>query len=244
MRVLIICFLVVLASNQTTQAQNNQNVAGEGGSSFVPVFLQPAINSIRNTFTSRQPTIVNVDRPARAGSNTNRANARNSVGSSAAQSRRDRLAGPGLVDNGNPWEGTNFGRIKNEIDYFDSVSGSYQNQYDYMALLRQRNDTARFNEVASYVQKNGVYNPAKYSEAVRRLNRNSETANTSSGAARNDVGGSGSYVAPKNSGSSSRSTERNTVGGSGSYVAPKNSGSSSRSTERNTVGGPTPVFLQ
>ncbi len=147
MRVLLASFIAVFMMSAPVQAQ-------EDDSSFLPVFLKPFVDSIRNTFTSDKPTIVEAKQKEMQ---TNQ----------LSQSKRDRLAGPGLVDNKDPWEGTSFGRIKREIDYFDPPTGQYYNQYDYMAVLAKRGDDARLNEVGKYLQNNGVFNPQKYQAALR-----------------------------------------------------------------------------
>jgi len=127
--------------------------AGDSGSSFVPIFMRPAIDAIRNTFSSEQPLVV---QPREVAAPRDRA-ARNA----------HRLAGPGLTNNSNPWEGTSFGRIRKEIDYFDREDGRYYNQYDYMAALAMRDDRNRLGEVTEYIQENGVFDPKKYQEAMR-----------------------------------------------------------------------------
>lgn len=146
MRVIILCFLMVLMVGMPAQAQDE-------GSSFMPLFLKPMVDSIKNTFTSRTPTIVQAEQQ----------NTQNTT----PQSRQDRLAGPGLVNNRNPWEGTSFGRIKNEIDYFDTDTQRYYNQYDYLALLARRGDQSQFNQVSQYLQQNGVFDPRKYQAALQ-----------------------------------------------------------------------------
>jgi hypothetical protein len=160
MRYFILCFIAFSLFSQPVLAQDSE------GSSFVPLFLKPLVNSVRNTFTSNTPTIVQPT-PQQQQNRRNMSPATTATGG-ISQSTFDRLQGPGLVDNRNPWEGTGFGRIKREVDYFDRETGRYYNQYDYMALLARRGNRSELNNVAKYLQENGVFDPRKYQAALQR----------------------------------------------------------------------------
>lgn len=110
---------------------------------FVQKYSQP-------TVTSNIPTIVT----ATSNQQTSR------VQSTAAPRIYE------LVDNGNPFEGTNFGKVISEIDYYDDDTGERYNQYNYMALLAKRGDTKKLNQVGNYLQLNGVFDKQKYQSAV------------------------------------------------------------------------------
>ena len=114
-----------------------------------PIFITP-YEPATNTYASRVPsTVRNTTEPQQQSS-----------------FRSNRLSGPGLTNNKDPFAGTGFGRIKQEIDYFDRETGRYYNQYDYMALLSRRGDRARLADVTKYIQKNGVFDPQKYQVAM------------------------------------------------------------------------------
>ena len=71
-----------------------------------------------------------------------------------------------LVDSPDPWANTSFDKIQTELNYFDPQTGRSYNQYDYMALLAQRGEKGRFNQVAGYLRDNGVFDANKYRVAV------------------------------------------------------------------------------
>lgn len=71
-----------------------------------------------------------------------------------------------IVTAKNPFEGTAFGRVRNEILIMDKETGQHLNQYDYMALMKQRGNIAELNRVAQQLQTNGVFDPAKYQAAI------------------------------------------------------------------------------
>ncbi len=121
---------------------------GQANAQSQPIFISP-YKPGNDTYTTRVPTAVQANQE---------------------QTRRfepsDRLAGPGLTNNKNPFAGTGFGRIKQELSYYDEEIGRGLNQYDYMALLARRGDNARLAQVRRYVQQNGVFDPKKYKAAM------------------------------------------------------------------------------
>ena len=124
------------------------STTGQANAQSQPIFVSP-YKPGNDTYTSRVPTTVQATQD---------------------QGRRvtpsNRLAGPGLTNNSDPFAGTGFGRIKQEINYFDEQTGRRMNQYDYMALLVRRGDNARFAQVRQYVQENGVFDPKKFQTAM------------------------------------------------------------------------------
>jgi hypothetical protein len=118
------------------------------GAQSQPIFINP-YKPGNDTYTSRVPTTVQSTQ--QQGGTFNPSN---------------RLAGPGLTNNANPFAGTGFGRIKQEISYYDEELGRGLNQYDYMALMARRGNNARLSQVRQYVQENGVFDPNKYRQAM------------------------------------------------------------------------------
>jgi hypothetical protein len=90
-----------------------------------------------------------------------------------------------FVKSKNPFEGTRFGRIRTEIDYYDKETDQKYNQYEYMALLQERGETEKLNAVRSYIQKKGVFNPEKYNNTMMGTSSSGggKNASTTSGAA-------------------------------------------------------------
>jgi hypothetical protein len=78
----------------------------------------------------------------------------------------------------NPFEGTSYGRIKNEIVIFDEQSGRSLNQYDYLALQAARGNRAELNRTAKKLQATGVFDPARYQSAVNNLANGGRSAVT------------------------------------------------------------------
>lgn len=107
-----------------------------------------------------------------------------------------------LVDSPNPWAGTSFGRMKEEVDYYDTETGQYYNQYNYMALLAKRGDTQKLGQVANYLQLNGVFNPQQYQSTVSKaLQSGNIPSVTEQAIAKNRVASASSNSSPANTSS-------------------------------------------
>lgn len=66
----------------------------------------------------------------------------------------------------NPWQGTSFGRFTEEINIYDPKTKNNYNQYDYLALMKQRGNTAAYNKTAKQIQQMGVFNPQKFQSVM------------------------------------------------------------------------------
>jgi hypothetical protein len=119
----------------------------------VPIFIQP-YQQPDNSRVSTTPTIVNQPQNSQM--------KRQSL--QRAQSNND--GGFVFRTPTNPYAGTAYGRITTEIKYFDKQTQRYMNQYDYMAALNARGDSATLNQVRNYIQQNGVFDPRKYQAAM------------------------------------------------------------------------------
>lgn len=120
----------------------------QAGSGTAPIFINP-YKQPSTTTTSRVPSIVQAQ---------------------PTQQQRT-YTQPGrksyeIVKIRNPFEGTAYGRVRNEILILDKETGEHLNQYDYLALMKQRGNIAELNRVANDLQKNGVFDPAKYQMAL------------------------------------------------------------------------------
>jgi hypothetical protein len=113
-----------------------------------PIFISP-YQAGQSTYNSRIPTIVQPPAPAPSRTYTR-----------AGRKSYEIVTAP------NPFEGTAFGRIRNEISIRDNVSGQHLNQYDYMAVLKRRGNIGELNNVSRRLQTSGVFDPAKYREAM------------------------------------------------------------------------------
>lgn len=140
MKYLILTTLFTVALTGLTHAQN-----------AAPIFVSP-YNQNDQTFNSNIPTII---RPKEKQAAPRFAKPRTNVNKWEPYNMA------------NPLEGTSFGRITREIDYYDVETEQYYNQYDYMSLLAQRGDLAKLQEVATYLQTTGVFDPQKYQAAMQ-----------------------------------------------------------------------------
>jgi hypothetical protein len=125
----------------------------QGTPATAPIFITPySAEKI-----SRTPTIVQSPE-----------NATNAIrGNTRTYTRAGRKSsGVAMAENVNPFEGTSFGRIKTEKDYYDRETGGYMNQYDYMGALAQRGETEKMQQIAQYLQQNGVFDPEKFQAAI------------------------------------------------------------------------------
>lgn len=127
-----------------------------------PIFIAPSQQTTQTPSANTMPTVVSP--PAR---NTN-AQQRPTQAAIQALSGMRRQSNPGyeFKELRNPYEGTIFGRIRTEKDYYDPVTQRKVNQYDYMKLLSDRGEQAKLAQVRSYLQKNGVFNPEKYRQVM------------------------------------------------------------------------------
>ena len=126
----------------------------EQPSGVAPIFITP----YEPQRITRLPTIVH------ATSNTNPI--RGDVRTYTQPGRKSYGTNSLFLKEKNPFAGTGFGRIRAEKDYYDKETKQYYNQYDYMGLLAKRGDTAKLQQVQSYLQQNGVYDPAKVQAAI------------------------------------------------------------------------------
>ena len=153
---LIFCSALIAYTSFSLPAFSQQET---GNAVVTPIFITPYTQN-KNSYNSNIPSLVQ--------SNT-RTNSRGSTRSSNTSSSKN-SSGYQFVKVGNPYEGTGYGRIKAERNYYDEPTGSYVNQYDYMRLLSNRGETAKLNSVKSYLQQNAVFDPAKYNTVMTATN--------------------------------------------------------------------------
>jgi hypothetical protein len=116
-----------------------------------PIFVNPYKQKLP-TYQSRVPNLVGT--PVKTSGQRNY----------TASGRKSKYV---IVDDPDPFAGTSFGRIRTEQDFFDKNTKQYLNQYDYMAALHKSGNKAELNAVVQKVQKNGVFDPKKYQDAIR-----------------------------------------------------------------------------
>ena len=171
----------------------------EGSAGPTPIFIKPYTQG-SNTYNKTLPTIVtpsaNSQAVTTARSTTNKTSSRQ--GSQRAATK--------LTPVKDPYAGTLYTRIREEQSYYDTQSQSYMGQYEYMKALSDRGDTAKLNSIRSYLQQNGVFDPAKYKVAMAGgdPNAQSRTNNTSVGGTANiTADGRKRVIVPKETGDSS-----------------------------------------
>jgi hypothetical protein len=156
MKLLLLSISALAIFSGSTTIVHAQETTG-----VAPIFMTPyAAKQINRT-----PTIV------RATTNTNPI--RGNVRTYTQPGRKS--SGSLFVEDKNPFEGTGFGRIRQEKTYYDKESGGHINQYEYMGLLAKRGDTAKLQQVQHYLQQNGVYDPAKVQAAIMAATRPQQT---------------------------------------------------------------------
>lgn len=144
----------------------NTPVSAQSG----PIFITPP--SQQNTASNNIPTVVSPTQ--QRGASANEARTRALI---ERNSRLNTNSGYQFRELTNPYEGTAFGRIRREKDYFDRETGVYVNQYDYMKLLAERGNQAQLAQVRNFLQQNGVFNPQKYQQVMASIGTSNENAN-------------------------------------------------------------------
>lgn len=117
-----------------------------------PLFITPYTASVP-TYNSRVPSVVS----AKGQSQLSRA--------TRTYTKANRVSKPMYDTSVNQFP-ADFGRITGEQDFYDATTGRYHSQYEYFALLAERGDTARLQEVVTEVQRKGVFDPEKYKQAM------------------------------------------------------------------------------
>lgn len=191
---LVFCLFLGLTGAVTGAVGQTANAT----SSATPIFITPYKQTV-GSGTNTLPSVVQSkqDTSARI---SNRAKGAIESASTATGSIYKNYK---FTEVANPYEGSAFGRVRSEKDYYDAETGTYVNQYDYMGLLASRGETDKLNEVRSYLQKNGVFNPDKYKIAMS----GGDSSASGEGAGATSAGGAAAtpkqIIVKQNSGDSS-----------------------------------------
>lgn len=147
---------------------------------YAPIFITPYTKST-NTYTSRMPTIV-----------TSPASLRNGNRSYTQSGRRS--DGFEFIEDADPFEGTGFGRVRTEKSFYDEITKKSYGQYEYLALLKNRGNTVKLQQITKSLQQSGVFDPTKYQNAMNGTSQNKQYKTDVNG---NIIGNSSYSTKPK-----------------------------------------------
>lgn len=151
-------------------------VSAQEKAASTPIFITPYSPTVP-TYESRVPTMVkNVNPSRRIGGRT--------------YTQPNRKSGPVYYKAENQFaEG--YGRVRGEKDFYDEQTATFYDQYDYMGLLAQRGDTAKLREVVADVQKNGVFDPAKFQTVMTQAQGGGSAGNPQDNGSLPSIGSDG-----------------------------------------------------